>query len=137
WDTGLLHTLEGVKLTNTDLRKVPETAAARRELADLVLRYRAAKREPDLLAFGDPIALAARLARLPEVGRILREEFRVVLLDEYQDTSVGQRVLLAGLFGNGTGHPVTAVGDPCQAIYGWRGASVANLDDFPEHFPRA
>ena len=32
---------------------------------------------------------------------------------------------------------MTAVGDPCQAIYGWRGASVANLDEFPEHFPNA
>ncbi|MGW3728375.1 ATP-dependent helicase, partial [Streptomyces sp. NPDC000851] len=96
--------------------------------------YRAAKRERDLLDFGDQIALAARLAQLPDVGRILRDEFRVVLLDEYQDTSVAQRVLLAGLFGGGTGHPVTAVGDPCQAIYGWRGASVANLDDFPDHF---
>ncbi|MFF4758607.1 UvrD-helicase domain-containing protein [Streptomyces sp. NPDC001292] len=137
WDTGLLGTLEGAKLTNADLRKVPETAAARRELAELVLRYRAAKRERDLLDFGDQIALAARLARLPEVGRVLREEFRVVLLDEYQDTSVAQRILLAGLFGDGTGHPVTAVGDPCQAIYGWRGASVANLDDFPEHFAHA
>ncbi|MFF5182394.1 UvrD-helicase domain-containing protein [Streptomyces sp. NPDC000345] len=134
WDTGLLRTLEGAKLTNADLRKVPETAAARRQLADLVLRYRAAKRERDLLDFGDQIALAARLAQVPEVGRILRDEFRVVLLDEYQDTSVAQRILLAGLFGGGTGHPVTAVGDPCQAIYGWRGASVANLDDFPEHF---
>jgi DNA helicase-2/ATP-dependent DNA helicase PcrA len=137
WDAGLLRTLESAKLTNADLRKVPETAAARRELTELVLRYRAAKRERDLLDFGDQIALAARLARLPEVGRLLREEFRVVLLDEYQDTSVAQRVLLAGLFGGGTGHPVTAVGDPCQAIYGWRGASVANLDDFPEHFAHA
>ncbi|MET8220643.1 UvrD-helicase domain-containing protein [Streptomyces hirsutus] len=136
-DTELLRTLENTKLTNADLRKVPEAAAARRELADLVLRYRAAKRERDLLDFGDQIALSARLARLPEVGRVLRDEFRVVLLDEYQDTSVAQRVLLAGLFGGGTGHPVTAVGDPCQAIYGWRGASVANLDDFPEHFARA
>ncbi|MFG3657708.1 ATP-dependent helicase [Streptomyces sp. NPDC047706] len=134
WDAELLRTLEGAKLTNADLRKVPDTAAARRELAELVLRYRAAKRERDLLDFGDQIALAARLAQLPDVGRILRDEFRVVLLDEYQDTSVAQRVLLAGLFGGGTGHPVTAVGDPCQAIYGWRGASVANLDDFPEHF---
>ncbi|MFB7570078.1 UvrD-helicase domain-containing protein [Streptomyces sp. NPDC056165] len=137
WDAGLLRILEGAKLTNADLRKVPETAAVRRELAELVLRYRAAKRERDLLDFGDQIALAARLARLPEVGRVLREEFRVVLLDEYQDTSVAQRILLAGLFGDGTGHPVTAVGDPCQAIYGWRGASVANLDDFPEHFAHA
>ncbi|MFF7094591.1 ATP-dependent helicase [Streptomyces rubradiris] len=137
WDAGLLRTLEGAKLTNADLRKVPETAAARRELADLVQRYRAEKRRRDLLDFGDQIALSARLARIPEVGRLLREEFRVVLLDEYQDTSVAQRVLLAGLFGGGTGHPVTAVGDPCQAIYGWRGASVANLDDFPDHFPGA
>ncbi|MEU7302505.1 ATP-dependent DNA helicase [Streptomyces sp. NPDC007206] len=137
WDADLLHTLQGAKLSNADLRKVPETAAARRELADLVRRYRTAKRERDLLDFGDQIALSARLARIPEVGRLLREEFRVVLLDEYQDTSVAQRVLLAGLFGGGTGHPVTAVGDPCQAIYGWRGASVANLDDFPAHFPHA
>ncbi|MGW6738637.1 UvrD-helicase domain-containing protein [Streptomyces sp. NPDC055013] len=137
YDAGLLLTLQGAKLTNADLRKVPEAAAARRELADLVRRYRAAKRERDLLDFGDQIALSAQLAGIPEVGPILRDEFRVVLLDEYQDTSVAQRVLLAGLFGGGTGHPVTAVGDPCQAIYGWRGASVANLDDFPEHFAHA
>ncbi|MCW7942126.1 ATP-dependent DNA helicase [Streptomyces hygroscopicus] len=137
YDAGLLRTLDGVRLSNADLRKVPETATARRELAELVGRYRAAKRERDLLDFGDQIALSANLAGLPEVGRVLRDEFRVVLLDEYQDTSVAQRVLLAGLFGGGTGHPVTAVGDPCQAIYGWRGASVANLDDFPEHFPHA
>lgn len=137
WDAGLLDTLEGVRLSNADLRKVPEAAAARRALADLVIRYRAAKRRQDLLDFGDQIALSARLAGLPEVGRVLRDEYRVVLLDEYQDTSVAQRILLAGLFGGGTGHPVTAVGDPCQAIYGWRGASVANLDDFPEHFAHA
>ncbi|MFF8591002.1 UvrD-helicase domain-containing protein [Streptomyces sp. NPDC015220] len=137
WDAGLLSTLADAKLSNADLRKVPETAAARRELAELVLRYRTAKRERDLLDFGDQIALAAQLGRLPEVGRVLRDQFRVVLLDEYQDTSVAQRILLAGLFGGGTGHPVTAVGDPCQAIYGWRGASVANLDDFPDHFAHA
>ncbi|MFI9647272.1 UvrD-helicase domain-containing protein [Streptomyces sp. NPDC052040] len=136
-DAELLDTLKTVRLTNADLRKVPETAAARRDLAELVGRYRAAKRERDLLDFGDQIGLSAALARLPEVGRALRDTYRVVLLDEYQDTSVAQRVLLAGLFGGGTGHPVTAVGDPCQAIYGWRGASVANLDDFPEHFPAA
>jgi len=138
YDAELLRALESVKLGNPELRKVPEAAAARRELTELVSRYRIAKRERDLLDFGDQIALSATLARTrPEVGEILRDEFRVVLLDEYQDTSVAQRILLAGLFGSGTGHPVTAVGDPCQAIYGWRGASVANLDDFPEHFAHA
>ncbi|MFJ6514887.1 ATP-dependent DNA helicase [Streptomyces sp. NPDC091406] len=153
YDTELLRELAAAKLSNADLRKIPETAEARRSLLGLTERYRAAKRSRDLLDFGDQIALSAELALTrPEVGAILREEFRVVLLDEYQDTSVAQRLLLSALFGSGTGagtgvgaaghapptgHAVTAVGDPCQAIYGWRGASVANLDDFPEHFPHA
>lgn len=138
YDTELLRTLEGTRLTNEALRKVPEAARARQELLGLVEAYREEKRRRDLLDFGDQIAHSATLALdHPEVGRILREQFEVVLLDEYQDTSVAQRLLLSGLFGDGTGHPVTAVGDPCQAIYGWRGASVANLDDFPEHFPHA
>ncbi|MCY0935664.1 UvrD-helicase domain-containing protein [Streptomyces sp. H34-S4] len=138
YDTELLSVLADVKLSNEDLRKVPEAVRGRLELLELTERYRAAKRSRDLLDFGDQIALSARLATTrPEVGVLLREEFRVVLLDEYQDTSVAQRLLLSGLFGGGTGHAVTAVGDPCQAIYGWRGASVANLDDFPEHFPYA
>ncbi|MFJ6482982.1 UvrD-helicase domain-containing protein [Streptomyces sp. NPDC091682] len=137
-DTGLLDVLAGTKLTNEDLRKVPEAVRGRIELLELVVRYRAAKRSRDLFDFSDQIALSAQLATTrPEVGALLREEFRVVLLDEYQDTSVAQRLLLSGLFGAGSGHAVTAVGDPCQAIYGWRGASVANLDDFPEHFPHA
>ncbi|MFJ8883506.1 UvrD-helicase domain-containing protein [Streptomyces sp. NPDC102402] len=142
-DTDLLQALETARLTNADLRKIPETAGARRELLELTGRYRAAKRSRDLLDFGDQIALSAELALTrPEVGAALRDAYRVVLLDEYQDTSVAQRLLLAALFGGGgghgtAGHAVTAVGDPCQAIYGWRGASVANLDDFPHHFPHA
>ncbi|MFE5535154.1 UvrD-helicase domain-containing protein [Streptomyces sp. NPDC056492] len=137
-DTELLDALAGTKLTNEDLRKVPEAVRGRLELLELTERYRTAKRSRDLLDFSDQIALCAQLATTrPEVGELLREEFKVVLLDEYQDTSVAQRLLLSGLFGGGSGHAVTAVGDPCQAIYGWRGASVANLDDFPEHFPHA
>ncbi|MFE7623550.1 UvrD-helicase domain-containing protein [Streptomyces sp. NPDC057509] len=143
YDTGLLRTLETARLSNAELRRIPETAEARRELLTLTRRYREAKRSRDLLDFGDQIALSAELALTrPEVGAILRDEYRVVLLDEYQDTSVAQRLLLSALFGSGPdgaarGHAVTAVGDPCQAIYGWRGASVANLDDFPSHFPHA
>ncbi|MBF9067613.1 ATP-dependent helicase [Streptacidiphilus fuscans] len=138
FDTALLDELATVRLSNEELRKVPAAAMARRELTELVTRYRARKREARLMDFGDQIAACARLAQTrPEVGALLREQYRVVLLDEYQDTSVAQRLLLSGLFGDGTGHPVTAVGDPCQAIYGWRGASVANLDEFPRHFRHA
>ncbi|MFG3223374.1 UvrD-helicase domain-containing protein [Kitasatospora sp. NPDC048194] len=143
FDEELLDTLATVKLGNDDLRAVPATARARLELLRLVEDYRRRKQTAGLMDFGDQIAAAARLAQQrPEVGELLRGQYRVVLLDEYQDTSVAQRLMLAGLFGagpdeRGTGHPVTAVGDPCQAIYGWRGASVANLDDFPRHFPQA
>ncbi|MFG2906169.1 UvrD-helicase domain-containing protein [Kitasatospora sp. NPDC048286] len=147
YDEGLLDTLATVKLTNDDLRAVPAAARARLELLRLVEDYRRRKRSAGLMDFGDQIAAAARLAQQrPEVGELLRGQFKVVLLDEYQDTSVAQRLMLAGLFGagpaasptgGGSGHPVTAVGDPCQAIYGWRGASVANLDEFPRHFPKA
>ncbi|MEV6011585.1 ATP-dependent DNA helicase [Streptomyces sp. NPDC051976] len=120
------------------VREVTQAVRARLDLAGLAAAYRDEKRRRDLIDFGDQIALSATLAQSrAEVGAILRDQYRVVLLDEYQDTSVAQRLLLAGLFGGGTGHPVTAVGDPCQAIYGWRGASVANLDDFPRHFAYA
>ena len=118
------------------LRKMAATARKRQELAAMVTAYRAAKRDLDAIDFGDQVALAARLAEsVPEVGVLERERSAVVLLDEYQDTSVAQRRMLAALFGGG--HPVTAVGDPCQAIYGWRGASVSNLDGFPQHFARS
>jgi DNA helicase-2/ATP-dependent DNA helicase PcrA len=117
-----------------DLQKMVVAARRRQQLTELVADYRLAKRDLDALDFGEQVAFAARLAEtLPEVGELEREAADVVLLDEYQDTSVAQRRLLVGLYGGG--HPVTAVGDPCQAIYGWRGASVSNLDGFPSHFP--
>ncbi|WP_079138723.1 ATP-dependent helicase, partial [Actinacidiphila rubida] len=139
-DARLAERLAGIdpaRRGNAWVRDVTAAVAARRDLAELAATYRDEKQRRDMLDFGDQIALSATLAQTrPEVGALLRDEYRVVLLDEYQDTSVAQRLLLAGLFGGGTGHPVTAVGDPCQAIYGWRGASVANLDDFPAHFPQ-
>jgi DNA helicase II / ATP-dependent DNA helicase PcrA len=119
------------------------TTLRRDELLELVETYRALKTSRGVMDFSDQMAVGARLAQeCPEVGRLERERFQVVLLDEYQDTSVAQRLMLTGLYAGdadaaGRGHPVTAVGDPCQGIYGWRGASVANLDEFPEHFAGA
>ncbi|HET7193603.1 MAG TPA: ATP-dependent DNA helicase [Nocardioides sp.] len=113
----------------------------RAELLDLVCAYRGLKDHLGLMDFSDQIALAARLAEeCPEVGAIERSKFRVVLLDEYQDTSVAQALMLSRLFSGpdpdtGRGHPVTAVGDPNQAIYGWRGASVSNIVEFAADFP--
>ncbi len=113
----------------------------RAELLGLVEAYRALKTAHAVMDFSDQIAWAARLAdECPEVGHSERAKFKVVLLDEYQDTSVAQALMLSRLFsgphpGSGRGHPVTAVGDPNQAIYGWRGASVSNILEFAEAFP--
>ncbi|MDV8000852.1 UvrD-helicase domain-containing protein [Rhodococcus sp. IEGM 1408] len=111
----------------------------RDELADLVDAVAARMRSESALDHSSQMALAATVARdHPEVGEAERRAFRVVLLDEYQDTGHSQRVLLASLFG-GAADPVpavTAVGDPMQSIYGWRGASASNLDRFRDDFPR-
>lgn len=115
----------------------------RAELLELVAGYRRLKADLGLMDFGDQIALAARLVdEQPDVGVVERGRFKVVLLDEYQDTSVAQATMLARLFSgsdvdSGLGHPVMAVGDPNQAIYGWRGASVSNILNFAETFPAA
>ena len=106
----------------------------RHELLGLVESYRRHKRELGLMDFSDQIELGARLAsEQPQVGELERSKFRVVLLDEYQDTSVAQAIMLSRIFGDG--HAVTAVGDPNQAIYGWRGASVSNILNFADSFP--
>ncbi|WP_205649329.1 ATP-dependent DNA helicase [Agromyces sp. LHK192] len=99
------------------------------ELADDFAR---AKRERGYVEFSDQVALALTICRAhPEVVAGYRERYRSVLLDEYQDTSVVQTRLLSTLFG---GTPVMAVGDPDQSIYGWRGASAANLARFGGDF---
>ncbi|HET8779199.1 MAG TPA: ATP-dependent helicase, partial [Agromyces sp.] len=101
-------------------------------LLDLADAYAAAKRERGYVEFSDQVALALEICeRHPDVVAAHRERARTVLLDEYQDTSVVQTRLLAALF---RGHPVMAVGDPDQSIYGWRGASAANLARFAGDF---
>ncbi|MDR0435309.1 MAG: ATP-dependent helicase [Propionibacteriaceae bacterium] len=124
-----------------DVMDYGAAAENRAGLVRLVAAYRALKRELGVAEFADQMAAAVRLAEtFPEIGRALRAEYHVVLLDEYQDTSVAQTRLLAALFGGavdvaGRGHPVTAVGDPLQAIYGWRGASSVNIGEFATLFP--
>jgi len=121
--------------------KAINTIDRRGELLGLVESYRRLKSDLGLMDFSDQIALAARLAaEQAGVGALEREKFTVVLLDEYQDTSVAQALMLSRLFSGpdaarGLGHAVTAVGDPNQAIYGWRGASVSNILNFAETFP--
>jgi DNA helicase-2/ATP-dependent DNA helicase PcrA len=112
----------------------------RTELVPLLDALQERMRTAKVMDFGVQMASAARLAAtFPQVGADLRNRYRVVLLDEYQDTGHAQRVALSALFGGGIddGLALTAVGDPIQSIYGWRGASATNLPRFTTDFPRS
>jgi DNA helicase-2/ATP-dependent DNA helicase PcrA len=120
-----------------DLKEVVAAQRFRVAMLPLVKAYAERKRREGAMDFADQMSLAARLAaEHDEVVRGERERYGAVLLDEYQDTGHAQRVLLRSLFGRDNPMLVTAVGDPAQAIYGWRGASAANLPRFTTDFPR-
>ena len=106
----------------------------RRLVLPIVDAFLELKRSRESLDFADQVALAARLASsIPQVGAIERERFSAVLLDEFQDTSEAQLTLLRSLF-HDPAVALTAVGDPNQSIYGWRGASATTLLRFPTEF---
>ena len=135
-DELVVRTLSRQAKITQPVQKFIDTAKARIMLSELVDDFRSAKREAEVIDFADQVRLAQEIAAAnPMVARNLKETYQVVLLDEYQDTSVSQRKLLTLCFGEQ--HPVTAVGDPLQSIYEWRAASVANLTEFPKHFAGA
>ncbi len=127
-----------------ELRDMQAVILERHRLVPLVAHLAQTMRTQNALDFGSQMSLAARLVRdHPEVAATERQAIRAVLLDEYQDTGHSQRILLSTLFGRAPGATtaptdsiaVTAVGDPIQSIYGWRGASAANLPRFATDFP--
>lgn len=119
----------------SDLQKIVDKQRERLALLPLVEQMRARCEADGVATFGMQMARAARLAtKFKEVGEGECARFKVIMLDEYQDTSHTQRLFLRALF---SGSCVTAVGDPMQAIYEWRGATAENLIQFVYDFPRS
>jgi DNA helicase-2/ATP-dependent DNA helicase PcrA len=86
--------------------------------------------------FDDLLVHVARLLTdNPELRALLDARHRYILVDEYQDTNAVQYCIVRGL---SIDHPNLAVtGDPDQAIYGWRGASIRNILEFERDYPAA
>lgn len=124
------------------------TAAKKRNiLLDLVLAFDNAKRKANMAQFSDFTIAAYRLVtKFPSIAIQYREQYKQVLLDEYQDTSTTQAMLINKLFNyddpeinrdpntRKTNTYITAVGDPFQAIYGFRGASSGAFVSFKNSF---
>lgn len=119
------------------------------ELADLAFAYRKIMRDEGSLDFGDLIQETLRLLReRPGVLKELRKRFSYILVDEFQDTNWAQYELIKLLAGDAqdsdsnnriTEQPnnLTVVGDDDQAIYKFRGASLANILQFRDDYPNA
>ena len=108
------------------------------ELAAAFAAYNAMLRKDGFLDHGDQLWLALRLlAEQPAVLKRVREAWPVILVDEFQDTNTVQARILQLLCPPAEDPALTVVGDDDQAIYGFRGASLANLLRFKDHYPRA
>ena len=124
-----------------DVQKVQRLLRNRRVYAQMAQSYARVKARMQVLDFGDLMRLAARIAESdPAIREGERARFKVVLLDEFQDTSHAQMRLFSSIYGADEAagipaHPVMAVGDPKQSIYGFRGASDGQMFSFYRHFP--
>ncbi len=120
---------------NEEVRAVERAMLQRNSLLPMVEAFMQRRKLAGEFSFDDQMSLAADIAQnFTDVGVLERGKYRVVLLDEYQDTSQSQVRMLSSLYGGG--HPVMAVGDPSQAIYTWRGASAGTMASFAHYFPQ-
>lgn len=106
------------------------------ELADAFRTYEELKVKEGMADYADLISQTLHLFRTrPAILKQYQQQFKYVLIDEFQDTNFAQNelaVLLAGAREN-----ITVVGDDDQAIYRWRGAAISNIIQFRETFPKA
>jgi DNA helicase-2/ATP-dependent DNA helicase PcrA len=110
--------------------------ANHRVLIDIYRAYEEACRRSGLVDFAELLLRAHELwLHNDELLRHYRERFRHLLIDEFQDTNTLQYAWIKVLAGT-TGQ-VFVVGDDDQAIYGWRGARVENVQHFLRDFPNA
>ncbi|MFP7696576.1 ATP-dependent helicase [Trueperella sp. LYQ143] len=118
---------------NRALSGALEAMKLRIALIPVIAAYRDYCQQHSLMEFSDQVRLARQIiSDIPSVGRDLSEQYRLVLLDEYQDTSVNQAMLIEAMFRDSWS--VCAVGDPNQSLYSWRGASANGLSDFMRRF---
>ena len=113
-----------------------ERAAKTLEVAKAYKTYEDFKREKGFIDFGDQVVLALRLLReRPTVLRKYQEQFKYILVDEFQDTNYAQFEVFKLLAGSRRN--ITVVGDDDQSIYKFRGACLSNILGFRKAFPEA
>ncbi|MBD8605340.1 ATP-dependent helicase [Aeromicrobium sp. CFBP 8757] len=132
----LLSTARGRDMDALDLLRLGESTgreewkAAARFFDD----YTGVAALQNTIDYSDLVFQAVQMLRDPARRDRVRAAYRLVVVDEYQDTDPLQVELLRALAGDG--RDVIVVGDPYQSIYGFRGADVRGILDFRTQFPR-
>src|SRR3989339_29872 len=109
------------------------------ELAHVYSEYTRLKSEKSVLDFGDLITNTLLLFKSrPNILKKYKDQFKHILVDEFQDTNYAQYDLIKMLF-DASEHDrsLLVVGDDSQSIYKFRGAAVSNILQFKEDFPKA
>ncbi len=106
------------------------------ELAHFYQTYLQLCRSNQVIDYDDQIYLTIRLLEeRPNIRRELQQRYRYMMVDEFQDTNPMQSALVDLLAGSHKN--LMVVGDDDQSIYGWRGATLANILDFNKRYPAA
>ena len=120
----------------------------KKQVSKIYSAYESKKRSANAVDFDDLLLLTGRMLRENEqIAAEVRERWRFLLIDEYQDTNGAQLEIARRIAGEPVpsverpgemdGPNICVVGDPDQAIYGWRGADISNILEFEEHYPNA
>ncbi|MFQ6739600.1 MAG: ATP-dependent helicase [Alphaproteobacteria bacterium] len=100
--------------------------------------YNAEMERLGALDFGDIILYVLRLfTEHPEILRAYQNQFKYILVDEFQDTNVAQMEFIKLLTRDAENPHIYCVGDEDQSIYSWRGAEIRNIVDFKQTYPNA
>ena len=106
-------------------------------LKDIADTYRSRLRELNAVDFDDLMILPLQvMERIPDITKREQERIKWLLVDEYQDVNQAQALLLRRYL-VGKHCTINAVGDPDQAIYGWRGADINVILNFTNEYPKA
>ena len=129
---GLISSAKNLLLTSDS----PELNSQFPQFPSLFRAYEAALRASQAVDFDDLMALPVRLLEAnPDLLAAIQQRFRWISVDEYQDVNLAQYRLLRLVSGGGAN--VCAIGDPDQAIYGFRGADRRYFLTFQQDYPDA
>jgi DNA helicase II / ATP-dependent DNA helicase PcrA len=103
-------------------------------ISQVYSQYQDKLKQRNVVDFDDLLGLTVQLFnKYPEVLALYQQQFRYILVDEYQDTNRAQYLLVNKLAEHH--HQICVVGDDDQGIYGWRGADIRNILNFEKDYP--